>query len=276
MSFKTILAVVGVSQSDRDLQVAADISDQVSGHLSALIVGFAPQPTARYATLAPAWIEQRERNLQALGETAKKVRDQLSKREISHDVDDIYAEVAGVNYDIGERALYADLILIGPGAFEDADLKQQIVDGGLFQSGRPVFLVPPGCTPTLKPKTILLAWDSRAQSAHAAREALDLLADANSVHVTMVDPTATLRMSGGEPGADVAIYLARHGIHVTVDTLPSAGRTVTQVLQQHAVDVAADIIVMGAYGHSRLREFVFGGATRSMLEEARLPVLMAR
>ncbi|MCA1408350.1 universal stress protein [Ensifer sp. IC3342] len=276
MSFKTILAVVGVSQTDRDLQVATDISDQVSAHLSAFIVGFAPQPTGRYATLAPAWLEQRERNLQALGEAAKKARDKLSTREISFDVDSIYAEVAGATYDIGERALYADLILIGPGAFEDDDLKKQIVGGGLFQSERPVLFIPPACTPTLKPKTILLAWDSRAQSAHAAREALQLMANADSVHVTMVDPTATLRTSGDEPGADVAAYLSRHGINVTVDPLPSAGRTVAQVLQRHAYDVAADMIVMGAYGHSRLRELVFGGVTRSMLNEARLPVLMAR
>lgn len=276
MSFKTILAVVGASQTDRDLQVATDISDQVSAHLSALIVGFAPQPTGRYATLAPAWLEQRERNLQALGETAKKARDKLSTREISFEVDSIYAEVAGATYDIGERALYSDLILMGPGAFEDDDLKKQIIGGGLFQSGRPVLLIPPECTPTLKPKTVLLAWDSRAQSAHAAREALQLMANADSVHVTMVDPTATLRTSGDEPGADVAAYLARHGIDLTVDALPSEGRTVVQVLQRHAVDIAADMIVMGAYGHSRLRELVFGGVTRSILDEARLPVLMAR
>jgi nucleotide-binding universal stress UspA family protein len=91
----------------------------------------------------------------------------------------------------------------------------------------------------------------------------------------MVDPSAALRASGEEPGADIAAYLARHGINVTVDTLPSAGRSVVQVLQQHAVDVASDVIVMGAYGHSRLRELVFGGVTRSMLEAARPPVLMA-
>jgi nucleotide-binding universal stress UspA family protein len=63
---------------------------------------------------------------------------------------------------------------------------------------------------------------------------------------------------------------------VTVDTLPSAGRSVTEVLEQHAIDVAADVIVMGAYGHSRLREFIVGGVTRSTLEAARFPVLMAR
>ncbi|WP_457812794.1 universal stress protein (plasmid) [Sinorhizobium meliloti] len=77
------------------------------------------------------------------------------------------------------------------------------------------------------------------------------MSNAKSVHVAMVDPTATPRQSGDEPGADVAAYLARHGIDVTVDALPSAGRSVAQVLQRHANDVAADMIVMGAYGHSR-------------------------
>ncbi|PLU41275.1 universal stress protein [Sinorhizobium medicae] len=276
MPFKTILAVLGIPQTDRDLQTAADISNQVRAHLSVFIVGFAPQPTSRYATLASTWFEQRDWNLKALGETATTVRDKLSKREISFEVDSIYAEVAGATYDIGERALYSDLILMGPDAFQNADLKQQIITGGLIQSERPVLLIPPGPIPTLHPKTVLLAWDSRAQSANAAREALQLLSNAKSVHVAMVDPTATPRQSGDEPGADVATYLARHGIDVTVDALPSAGRTVAQVLQRHANDVAADMIVMGAYGHSRLRELVFGGVTRSMLDEARLPVLMAR
>ena len=171
MSFKTMLAVIGVAQTNRDLQVAAEISDQVGAHLSALIVGFAPQPTGRYATRAPAWFEQRERNLQALDESARTAREQLSERGISFDVDSIYAEVAEADYDIGERAIYCDLVLICPDVFEDADLKRQVLGGGLFQSGRPVLLIPRGTKPTLHPKTIVLAWDSQSQSAHAARAA---------------------------------------------------------------------------------------------------------
>ncbi|TWA25951.1 hypothetical protein FB004_10357 [Sinorhizobium medicae] len=152
MPFKTILAVLGIPQTDRDLQTAADISNQVRAHLSVFIVGFAPQPTSRYATLASTWFEQRDWNLKALGETATTVRDKLSKREISFEVDSIYAEVAGATYDIGERALYSDLILMGPDAFQNADLKQQIITGGLIQSERPVLLIPPGPIPTLHPE----------------------------------------------------------------------------------------------------------------------------
>lgn len=276
MSFKTILTIVGALQPEHDLEVAADVCEQVNAHLSALVVASAPQPGGRYSSLTAEWVEERERNLQALATRVSETRDLLARRKLSFDVDGLYAEIAEVAYDIGERAIYCDLLLVGPDVFENDDLKGQVLGGGLFQSGRPVLLVPRGTRPTLQPKTVVLAWDSRAQSAQAAREALQLMTRASHVHVTMVDPTASLRASGDEPGADVAAYLARHGVNVTVDSLPSGGRTVAQVLQQHAVDVAADVIVMGAYGHSRLRQFIFGGVTRSMVDGARLPVLMAR
>jgi nucleotide-binding universal stress UspA family protein len=80
---------------------------------------------------------------------------------------------------------------------------------------------------------------------------------------------------GAEPGADIAAYLARHGLTVTVDQLAGGGRPVADVLKQHATDIGADLIVMGAYSHSRIRERIFGGVTRSFIEGARLPVLMA-
>jgi nucleotide-binding universal stress UspA family protein len=90
----------------------------------------------------------------------------------------------------------------------------------------------------------------------------------------MVDPRAASARNGEEPGADVAAYLARHGIEVTVDRLASGGRPVDEVLNQHALDVSADLIVMGGYSHSRLRERIFGGVTRAILEEPSVCVLM--
>ncbi|WP_370125608.1 universal stress protein [Sinorhizobium fredii] len=235
----------------------------------------APQPTGRYATLAPSWLEERERNLQHVAERLSEIRERIAKTELSFDVDSLYAEVAGAGYDIGERALYADLLVAGPDVFGNEDLKPQIVSGGLFQAGRPLLVVPPGSKATLQPKTVLLAWDSRPSAARAAREALEIMKAADSVHVTMVDPVVTLRASGDEPGADVAGYLARHGINISVENLPSSGRSITEVLQKHALDIDADMIVMGAYGHSRIRELLLGGVTKSMLKEARFPIFMA-
>lgn len=94
--------------------------------------------------------------------------------------------------------------------------------------------------------------------------------------MALVDPEQGERDHGFEPGADIATYLAKHGAKVTVDRLPSQGRPVEDILRQHAVDVAADMLVMGAYGHSRMRQRIFGGVTRSMLDNPPLPVFLAR
>ncbi|TIT68729.1 MAG: universal stress protein, partial [Mesorhizobium sp.] len=106
------------------------------------------------------------------------------------------------------------------------------------------------------------------------RESLDMLKGAEDVRLVIVDPIEDEFHHGEEPGADAAAYLARHGVKVTVDRLPSANHSVADVLRQHAGDVAAELMVMGAYGHSRLRERIFGGVTKSMLEGQSLPVFM--
>lgn len=273
--FKTILSVIGTAQAERDLKIAIGLCGETGAHLSALVAAMAPPPGGRYATLAPSWLEARERDRTELAANVAQLRERLAEADISFDIDGIYAEVAGTGYDIGERALYADLVLLGPGACEDEDLKHQVVSGAIFQAGRPLLVGAPLRPTTLRPRRILLAWNSRAQAAHAVRDALALMKAAETVRVTMVDPVPGLRASGGEPGADVATYLARHGVNVTVDTLPGTRRTVADALQKHAVDMDADLIVMGAYGHSRMRELVFGGATRSMLGNTNFPVLMA-
>ncbi|MBB4187011.1 universal stress protein [Sinorhizobium terangae] len=277
MPFKTILTVTGEGSSDSDLQAAASLCGQVGAHLSVLVVAMAPPPPiGEYATVSTIWLEQRDRDREELEATVSHAREIISRTKVSFDISGVYAEAGTADRDIGERALYADLVLIGPSVLDQPDLKRQVINGSLFEAMRPILLVPAGNKPNLRPKTVLLAWDSRTEAAHAAREALDLMAAATVVHVTLVDPQAVSGKNGEEPGADVAAYLARHGINVTVDQLPSAGRSVASVLQQRAVDISADMIVMGAYGHSRVRELIFGGVTKTMLDEAAIPILMAR
>ena len=121
----------------------------------------------------------------------------------------------------------------------------------------------------------MIAWDSRAEAARAVHEALGFLQGSEETRIVMVDPQAH-GGSGAEPGADIAAYLARRGLKVTVDRLPSAGHLISDVLTQHAADMQADLIVMGAYGHSRLRERIFGGVTKSMLDKPPLPLFLAR
>ncbi|MGF6158231.1 nucleotide-binding universal stress UspA family protein [Ensifer sp. KUDG1] len=277
MTYKTILAVVGVDHSAEDLRAAAQVCASANAHLSLLIVKLAASPPIGdfAAAISIDWLNERQREVDKLESCVARATDILTREGISFSVETKYTEAAWADDEIGERARYADLTLAGDGLMLDPELRSRTIDGTLFNSARPVLVLPKGKPARLDPKTVVLAWNSRLEAARAVREALDLLKGAKTVHVTMVDPRSSSGKNGEEPGADIAGYLARHGVSVSVERLPSGGHRVDDVINRFASDVAADLIVMGAYGHSRMRERVFGGVTRSMLENAVVPVLMA-
>jgi nucleotide-binding universal stress UspA family protein len=278
VSFKTLLTVTGPNQGDGDLKLAASLCEQIDAHLSVLVLELAAPPSGgEYAAIvSPAWLEERQAELKRLEKRISAVGAFLSQTPVSADLSDDYPDTGWADDVIGRRARYADLTILGPDLLASHALKDKVIEGTLFSSGKPILLVPEGSRPTLKPKRILVAWDARLESSRAVRESLDMLKGAVEVHLVMVDPIEDEFHHGAEPGADAAAYLARHGVKVTVERLPSANHSVAEVLRQRAGDMAAELLVMGAYGHSRLRERIFGGVTKSMLEGQSLPILMAR
>lgn len=280
MAMRTVLTLLGVENPDGDLKNAIKACEEIGAHLSVLLIALAPTPPmsefASGAIVASGWIEQRQQDEEALRQASGRITAMLAKSGISADVANAYAEGGWIADDIGRRARYADVTLLGPHLMQNSTLKSYALDGALFESATPVVILPAGAVPTLRPRRILVAWNSRSEAARAVREALDLLAGAEEVSVTLVDPEASELGSGAEPGADIAAYLARHGVKVRVDRLPSQGRTVAEILSRHAVDFAADMIVMGGYGHSRLRQRIFGGVTKSLIDTPPLPLFLAR
>ena len=143
----------------------------------------------------------------------------------------------------------------------------------LFGCGRPVLMVPRyGDFPRMGDH-VLVAWNGSAEASRAVHDAFPFLAQARKVTILSVNPDAD--ETGDLPGADIARHLARHGIDVVVTRTDGRDIDTSDVLLNFAADEAADLLVMGGYGHSRLREFAFGGVTRSILRTATLPVLMA-
>lgn len=278
MSIKTILCVVGMNYDDEDLSFPIKLSQEAEAHLTLVVVSLeATSPVGDYAiTDSSLWIEERQRISELLASKVNDLKQHLAGTQLSYEVEGTWLDVVWAESDIGERARYADLLLIGPSALADSELKKAVLNAGLFEAMCPVLLAPQGSKPTLKPNTVLLAWDSSLEATRATREALDVMAAATIVHVTMVDPDASRGRNGEEPGADIALYLTRHDVAVTADRLPSGGLDIADVLRKHAIDVSADILVMGGYGHSRLRERVFGGLTRSFTSNPPLPVFIAR
>lgn len=172
----------------------------------------------------------------------------------------------------GELARHFDLSIVGQGLPESGQEEQLIVAGALFGSGKPVFIVPATHKGPAKLNKAMVCWDGGIPAARALAGALPLLSRANSVEVVRLSRE---RDQDDElPGFNIARHLARHGINATVRKLPSADDVGAAILS-HAADSGANYIVMGAYGHWRLRELVFGGATRTILASMTVPVFMA-
>jgi nucleotide-binding universal stress UspA family protein len=174
---------------------------------------------------------------------------------------------------VAAQSRYADLLVLGP----SSPVEMIALDGRhlavpvVLAAGRPVLFVPTGAAPGVG-RRIAVAWDGSREAARAVADALPLLAGAEKVWVLLVRP----RVAAGEepPGADVAHHLGRHGAKVELVRIDEEGDTGALLLRRSAA-LGADLLVMGAYGHSRLRDLVLGGATRTVVERARLPVLMS-
>lgn len=148
-----------------------------------------------------------------------------------------------------------------------------IAEGLIFESGRPVLLLPPEGMAGHRFNDVVIAWDGSRVAARALAEAMDLLASAQSVSVATV--TGDKDLVGTAPAEDVVRHLSRHGIAAQAVDIPlddgNAGEALTAFCKKHG----ADLLVMGAFGHTRAREFLLGGATRSALKHPGLPILMA-
>ncbi|MCB8839799.1 universal stress protein [Aurantimonas sp. VKM B-3413] len=277
MRFKTVLSVTAIDQSDRDLKAAERLCEESGSHLAVLVASVAPPPPIEeYAAVSDLWVREREEAARQLRERVDAVNADLGASGVSADVDTVFAERPVISGAVGRRARYSDLLFVGPELIKDRRLAAAVLQGALFEANCPVLIVPEGATPTLRPRRVMVAWSSTLEASSAVRKAVGILAEAEAAHVVLVDPQATAGDNGPEPGADVAAYLARHGAKVTVERLPSGGKDIAEVLRQHAIDISADMIVMGAYGHSRLRQWIFGGVTKQLTEKPPLPLFLAR
>jgi len=209
--------------------------------------------------------------------TLEKARRELFERAARRE--GLSAEWRAIRHPLTENivahARYADLVIVARPVLEGPQARTVIPESLVFASGRPVLLLPSETPPTIG-RRIVVAWNASREATRAVADALPLLARAEAVEVLVVDPERHPGIHGEEPGADVARHLARHDVPVEVRTVASGGEGVGSVLLSRAATFRADLLVMGAYGHSRLTELVFGGATRLALHEAELPLLMSR
>jgi nucleotide-binding universal stress UspA family protein len=145
----------------------------------------------------------------------------------------------------------------------------------LFESGRPIYLVPYVGKKIAPVKTAVIAWDGGAKAARTVNDSIPLLQDREEVIILIINADEREGAHGGAPGADIAAHLARHGINAKIELETVTGIDINNAILNFLAESGADLLVMGAYGHSRLREKAFGGVTRSILKEMTAPVLMS-
>jgi len=193
-----------------------------------------------------------------------------------HGIRSEWRSLAYLSSEVGVHAYYADLVVIArPESAGQSAGPPDLAESLVLSSGRPIIMFPPRGTVS-QIRRILVAWNATRESIRAVADALPLLVKAKAVQVLVVDHERNRASHGQEPGADIARHLTRHGAQVEVQRLSAGGKDVGQLLLSQAAAFGADLLVMGAYGHSQLREWMFGGVTRTVLYQAVLPVLLSR
>ena len=177
-----------------------------------------------------------------------------------------------------EHSKYADLLLLGQNDPEDPDnFSHGLADALLFEGACACLVVPHSGEVASPGKRVLLAWNASRESAHALRAALPLLRLADEVVVLSTEPKyGQVTMANGHPHADeLANYLQKHGIDSTSGGIGDSDMNPGQAIIDQAREIKADLIIMGAYGHTRLREIILGGVTHDLLKQAPVPILLA-
>lgn len=279
MSYKTIVAIIQ-NQSDigRVLDHAFPLAERLESHL----IGVHAEPIAiPFATsIGFPDVEfmqaSNEANQKRSAELEKTFRDRNPRSGLT-------AEWRALESLTGDSALgalsmarSADLIIAAQTDPDNTSATTASVDSLLFETGRPALFVPFAGPVKTRFSKVLVAWSGTREASRATFDALPFILEAEQTEILTVDAP---EMDGNQPeieGANIAAALARHGANVSVASERSAGVDVSAIIENRAAEINADLLVMGAYGHSRLREFLFGGVTRTVLRSMPIATFMSR
>jgi nucleotide-binding universal stress UspA family protein len=273
MALKDLLVCLDPHPSvDARIKLAVALAQRDGAHLVGLHI-VPPGPMPAYYTPETVEISRslRKKAADSFKRTVgRRFNDTLRREGLQGELRIEEGEVAE---DATLHARYADLAVLGQ-PDPDRELDSAVPpDHVVLYSGRPVLVVPYiGYSGTVG-EHVIVAWNAGREAARAVNDALPLLAHAKVVRVLAINPERA-GTHGEEVGADVALHLARHGVKADVSVLASEIGEADMLLSQ-AADFGADLIVMGAYGHSRARELILGGMTRHLLHHMTVPVFMS-
>ncbi|WP_068318708.1 universal stress protein [Polycladidibacter hongkongensis] len=275
MAIKDIVTLLDLNGEQPAAQVAIEFARQIEAHVTGVSLVLEPIVPGFIAAPMPAdYLQMAHKQAVDAASTASGAFDRL-------------VELAGVNGEsrqetvitggslepILQQARMTDVVVVGQDNPEQPEpMREVVIESLLFESGVPTLLVPYISQGKFSCKNVVVAWDGSPTAARAVHAALPILEMAEKVTIVIVNKGKPV---DGEPGADLATYLARHNLKVTVDVITKPPVSVADSLLNYVSENDVDMLVMGGYGHSRMREYIIGGATRDILSSMTVPVLMA-
>jgi nucleotide-binding universal stress UspA family protein len=272
---KDIVVNLGLGAHDPAGEYAISLGDAFEAHVLGVSFSFDPViPGIVMGGIPPEFIESQRTESDKRARAAVARFEQAAKLAgVSAETRIISTSISGAADQLGRIARRFDLVVVGQPEGDKAMPDEVVDEGVLFESGRPVIFVPYIQKIGLKLDRVMVCWDGSRAATRAVADSIPLLQKAKMVEIVLV--TTKGFKADEAPGTDLAKHLARHGLQVNLKRITSPEIDVASTILSYAADSNADIIVMGGYGHSRLREFVLGGVTRSILETMTVPALMS-
>ncbi len=276
MSYKNLCVHVDYRPRCRaGVKLAVELAEHFSAHLTGVFVDPVPMSPELVAISAtPLLLEQITQEQELRAGEAKAAFDEITSASTARTG---WRRASGPMFSaLNVHGRYCDLLILNQeGDGDDSLALGGFADSAVIETGRPVLVVPfIGAVAPLGGK-VLVAWNGSREATRAVNDAMPLLMAASEVQVVCIDPHITGEDEVSQPGADLCFHLATHGVRAEAHVISGTGLDSGNVLLSHAADFGANLIVSGAYGHSRLRELVLGGMTLHLLRHMTVPVLMS-
>jgi nucleotide-binding universal stress UspA family protein len=279
MSLKTIATLIFDAEADLSaLEAAIALAQRYSAHLTVIAPGVIHTESLYLTPDAPAVVsnELRRNAEEEAARIREKVVARMASEVVAWDLDDRLMSGAALNTVLSEMLRYADLLVVpapyGEGA--GSSTMAGAIEAALFTARTPILVIPDGGSAPEAGANAIVAWNESDEALHATRAALPFLTNGGAARVLVIDPSRS-GPGRSDPGGPVATFLNRHGARADIMVQPSGGKRIQETLSRTVMEQGAGLLVMGAYGKTRLREAIFGGTTRYMLEAPPVPVLMA-
>lgn len=277
MNYRTLMTVALQADGNQmQLEAAAALAGRLDAHLDVLCLGVDQIQMGYFFTGADAMLMQT--TMEQARDHADAVRaavdSQLEGRSLRWSSRSVVSQIGALTEVVAGQARYTDLVILPmPYAPDGATEDEAILEAALFSADAPVLVLPESGLPDPFPGSAMIGWNGGDEALRAVRAALPFLKQCTSVDIVVVDPPRR-PVDQAQPGLALSQMLDRHGVKSTLTELPAESRSVSEVLLDHAEINSCGMIVAGAYGHSRFREAILGGATRDFLSKAKVPILM--